>query len=270
MAAVLVVTAVTLVGVARARSTARAVETGGQASPAASPARSASAAAVPVLVELFTSEGCSSCPPADALLTELTGQQPVGGALVIGLSEHVDYWDGLGWRDPFSSPSFTARQTAYGAALQAPDIYTPQMIVDGVTSLVGSDRARGLDEIQRAAVAPKTPVHLAWQPASPSVLDVAVDASSRSAGGEVFLAVAEDGLASSVTRGENAGRRLPHTAVVRRLAKIGQTDRTGAFRTSTRVLLAPTWNPRALRLVVFAQARGVGRVSAVGAIGIPN
>src|SRR5215468_4014633 len=114
----------------------------------------------PVVVELFTSEGCSSCPPADAVLAQLQQTQPVAGAEVIALGEHVDYWNYIGWSDPFSAPVFSQRQNDYTNAFGAFSVYTPQMVVDGQTEFVGSKMSKALDAIAKAARAPKAKVQL--------------------------------------------------------------------------------------------------------------
>lgn len=218
---------------------------------------------VPVIVELFTSEGCSSCPPADKVLSQLIATQPVDGALVIGLSEHVDYWDRLGWKDPFSDARYTRRQNDYAARDTADNIYTPQMVVDGEAAFVGSDRAAALTAIRKAATRPKRAAHLAWQ--STGQLDIDIAAGNDRSASRVFLAVIEDGLANKVTRGENSGHTLPHDAVVRRLVELGQTTKEGAYRATVPVSLDAAWQRPSTHVVVWTQRPGEG-ISAVGQI----
>lgn len=217
----------------------------------------------PVVVELFTSEGCSSCPPADALLAALHKNQPVEGADVIALEEHVDYWDDLGWKDPFSSHEWTRRQEEYAGAFRNGSVYTPQMVVDGQAELVGSREHQSEKEISEGARRSKTPVTLLSNGSGAdgtTQFSVRVAKLAGSTSGdivEVWLAVAEDNLQSSVTRGENAGEQLRHTSVLRTLRKIGVADaaKDESFSGSTPVKLDPSWKQENTRLIVFVQER---------------
>ena len=225
----------------------------------------------PVLVELFTSEGCSSCPPADQLLIMLDEQQFVAEALVIPLSEHVEYWNGLGWHDPFSAPLFTQRQREYGDTLGSGTLYTPQMVVDGQTECVGSLRQIAQQAIARAAAAPKAEIGVAMtRSGSRDGVRVEVTITNMARLGpvgdtDVWLAVTEEGLATDVRRGENANRRLRHAAVVRRLEKIETLPipAPDRFAAVAQVALEPEWRIGSLRLVAFLQERESRRVLGV-------
>ena len=219
---------------------------------------------VPVVVELFTSEGCSSCPPADAVLIDLIEHQPVAGAQVIGLSEHVDYWDRQGWKDPFSDHLFTQRQTAYASTSGSTDVYTPQMFVDGSAPFVGSDRAAALAAIRRAAAQPKPPMTLSVSAAS--VFTVTIGANRATAGAPVWLAIVEDGLSSMVTGGENSGRALRHAAVTRRLTSLGKANKDGSFAHEGALELDPHWKKSALHAIVIVQPGSFGRIAAARSI----
>lgn len=228
------------------------------------------AATSAVVVELFTSEGCSSCPPADKLLAELDENQTVTGAQVIALSEHVDYWNRLGWKDPFSSAQFTERQTDYSRALHVEDIYTPQMIVDGQNQFVGNQRATALDAIAKAAQSPKASVEVAVKPLAANSITLSIQVSdvpdvSRGDRADVIVAITESGLMSNVSRGENAGRRLTHSAVTRRLVKVGTIEGKD-FNAEQAVHLESIWKRARLRAVVFVQERGSRRILGAAAI----
>src|ERR1700741_2829151 len=119
-----------------------------------------SAAAKPVLIELFTSEGCSSCPPADTLLRTLDSSQPIPGVQLIVLGEHVDYWDDLGWKDTYSAHPFTIRQQGYADRFHLASPYTPQMVADGDFEFLGSDRARANQAIAKASALPKIGIRI--------------------------------------------------------------------------------------------------------------
>lgn len=222
-------------------------------------------ARTPIVVELFTSEGCSDCPPADGVLEKLIAQ-PLGGVEVIGLGEHVDYWDHQGWKDPFSDHAFTGRQSAYAAAGGLTDIYTPQVIVDGVDEAVGNDRGAVVAAIRRAASRPKRSIALAWSSGTSGV-SIAMDPSPETANSTVFLAITEDALRTSVKRGENAGRTLDHTAVARRLIQVGKTDKEGKFMSVVPVSIDQAWKREHTRVIVFVQSDATRRITAVGSIG---
>jgi len=223
----------------------------------------------PVVVELFTSEGCSSCPPADALLARLEREQPVAGAEVVALAQHVDYWNDLGWADPFSSHEFSERQSEYAGAFGNDGVYTPQMIVDGRTEFPGGERGKAFETIAQAASEPKAEVSLARAAEQADAgdalrLSVRVMCLPKLTDGDaadVLLAVTESDLSSDVARGENAGRRLTHVCVVRALTKIGYVSAaTPPFEADPVVALDKNWRREGLRAVVFLQEHTSRRV----------
>jgi hypothetical protein len=208
---------------------------------------SADAPRVPVVVELFSSEGCSSCPPADALLARLDRDQPVAGAEVIALELHVDYWNRLGWTDPFSQASFSARQRMHAYSMNSSRIYTPQMVVDGRDELIGSSEAAAKQAIEHAAHTPHVPVKLARE-GDAIIIDVGAAPTAEGVC-HAMLATTERGLVTRVTAGENSGETLAHGPVVRTLRYVADLGATGL---QTRVV-----QPRraGTRVVVFVEAR---------------
>ncbi|MGA9508098.1 MAG: DUF1223 domain-containing protein [Candidatus Sulfotelmatobacter sp.] len=219
------------------------------------------AARNPVVVELFTSEGCSSCPPADLLLQKLVQQQPIADAEIIALEEHVDYWNHDGWIDPYSSSQWTERQQAYADVFKD-DPYTPEAVLNGRSQFVGNNRGEAAAEIRKAAGGLKAEVRitpLSADEKGSQRFHVSVNKLAGNNNGdiaEIWLAVTEDGLHSSVSRGENAGHVLQHVATLRSLRKIGIADAHNAsvaFSGDTLVKLSPDWNPENLRVVVFVQ-----------------
>ena len=213
--------------------------------------------AAAVLVELFTSEGCSSCPPADAVLARLHREQPVPGVQLVVLSEHVDYWDDLGWKDPFSDARFSDRQGRYGSR-----IYTPQVVVDGRIDVLGSDEAGIVRAAKAAARDPHGTVRLER---SAGGVRISVSGLSGYRHNDVILAVVEDGLVSKVERGENAGRTLTHAAVVRSLRQVGSVP-SGASQWSIEVPVSLEHSWKQPRLIAFVQDAATRRVLAAGAL----
>jgi len=205
-----------------------------------------------VLVELFTSEGCSSCPPADALLERLDRSQPIPGAQIVVLSEHVDYWNHIGWADPYSSPAFSARQEQYARRFRTQGPYTPQMVVDGRSEFVGSDARAAESAIRSATKRPKAAIRITEDGGS-AIIDVGSLPAGTARKAAVFAAYAADSGKQDVLRGENKWRRLNHVAIVKELKQIGTIDEQAAF--TTRIHLEP-----GARLVVFIQEFGNGPV----------
>ena len=218
-------------------------------------------APTPVLIELFTSEGCSSCPLADRQIAKLVRIQPLKQVRIIALSEHVDYWNSLGWRDPFSSAAFTDRQRAYAKSLGT-DVYTPQLVVDGAEDLVGSDRDETMKAIFRAARRPKIALDVTPPVSTDGSLEfeVTVGPQPDEIGGKLLLwtALAEDGLVVEVARGENGGRELSHDGVARRLDNRGSVE-PGETR-GLSFELDPAWDADNLRVVAFLERARDGRI----------
>jgi hypothetical protein len=235
---------------------------GAQSAAAATPQERA------VLVELFTSEGCSSCPPADALLQRLNGVRVEPGVLIVALSEHVTYWNRLGWIDPFSQEQFTQRQSAYGERFQLDSVYTPQVVVNGEHQVLGSDGRAILGAVSARDQTMPVTVRILEAQRSNGALLVTYTSEGKLPGAELFAVVADDLDTSTVPRGENAGRTLTHVAVARSLRRVGPLGQAG---TQSFTLALPT-QPKghgeaALHLVLFAQAPGLGRVLSVDSRG---
>jgi hypothetical protein len=227
-----------------------------------------SAAETPILIELFTSEGCSSCPPADALLEQMDTSQPVSGAQLIVLSEHVNYWDHDGWKDPYSSSSATERQNEYVRALGLKTAYTPQFIVDGASEFRMGSTAKSTEVFQKAMSAGKVRVNVSSpiiEGTTPPTLRtrVEIDGSSERHNADVYVAVALDHAESQVLRGENGGKHLRHVAVVEQLKRVGKLEKGGSFSQDLDLKLKPGMNSANVRIIVFVQEPGPGRVVGV-------
>lgn len=212
-----------------------------------------------VLVELFTSEGCSSCPSADQVLTHLQAQ-PVPGVDIITLSEHVSYWNYLGWNDPYSQDVFTNRQKLYAAKFRRPSVYTPQMVIDGKTEFVGSNYAQALADIRSSAKKAKADIDLGGSKRTSDQLflrgKISLSEGLRGRRASIFAALVEDNLSSSVKSGENAGSRLAHSSVVRELIELDEIKGAEPLLIQKTIKLPVRLQAKNLRLVIFVQAPG--------------
>ncbi|MGC1360891.1 MAG: DUF1223 domain-containing protein [Silvibacterium sp.] len=229
-----------------------------QSHTAAGPAQSGA-----VLVELFTSEGCSSCPPADELLRQINGGETAAGQLIVGLSEHVSYWNNLGWRDPFSADVYTQRQENYGAHFGLSGVYTPQIVVNGREQLVGNDR--GALEAAFATEAQRKHIELRISSVKVTEKDVTFSYSAMDLppNGSIQLVavLVDDTDRSNVARGENSGRQLTHAFVARALARLGPLGETNQRTMS--LPLPPSFHVSSgtgHHLVLFAQQDRTGAI----------
>jgi hypothetical protein len=232
--------------------------------------RTATGPRQPVLVELFTSEGCSSCPPADRLLIKLQQEQPVPEAEIIILGEHVDYWNYIGWTDRFSSPQFSNRQTDYARNFNLGSIYTPQMVVDGREELNGADERAAQRTIMQATESPKAAITLMAKEGVADITVSGINLIRHAKKARLMLAITEDNVVTEVKRGENGGRTLRHAGVVRSLAEVGSFKLDGdSIRTSKPFSLPSDVPVQDLRLVAFLQEDGTRRVLGITSTRLP-
>lgn len=221
-------------------------------------------APVPILVELFTSEGCSSCPPADRLIQKLDTYQPIAGAQLIVLSEHVTYWDHDGWKDPNSSAALTERQSSYESSLGDPTPATPQLIVDGTHEVRLQEVSQMEGLLNKLKTDAKIPVRIGEIKFEdgPRVLHahIETDANSAKHNADVYVAVAFNHVESQVLHGENGGKRLVHVAVVQQLKKLEKLPKGKSFAQDIQLKIPPDADPKNLRLIAFVQESGLKEV----------
>ena len=216
-----------------------------------------------VLVELFTSEGCSDCPPADELLRQIDRKQTGAGKLIVGVSEHVTYWNHLGWSDPFSLDESDQRQNAYSEKFGLNGVYTPQMVVNGTVEFVGSDNAKLSAALQKEDRHPfAVDIRIASVDLGANKLNVTFSADGvfPSQGVEVIAVLADETDRSNVQRGENSGHTLTHVAVARSIAKVA-TLKGAAAESTAQIPLPPLFRKtQSHHLILIAQTTGTGPV----------
>lgn len=216
-----------------------------------------------VLIELFTSESCSDCPPADELLRQVSGRQIEDGQLIVGISEHVTYWNSLGWRDPFSADQYTERQNAYATHFGLDSVYTPQMVVNGREQFVGSDRRALVAALASEAERKQIELHITSAQIAGKNIAFSYSAMSLPTNDSLQLVavMVDDMDRSSVSRGENSGRNLTHVSVARAIAPLGALHETEQQSVSLPLPPSFTANPGVgHHLVLFAQQNGYGAV----------
>jgi hypothetical protein len=223
----------------------------------------ASVAPTPVLAELFTSEGCSSCPAADRYIQALD-TQPIPGIQVIVLSEHVDYWNHEGWTDPYSSPDFSERQRIYGNHFRLADVYTPQLIIDGQVQTLGNRPSEVEAALREAGNRSKAVMQISHLSLEQNRLRFRIDVPPINLSGvrtvDVYVTLALNHAETQVTRGENANQRLTHTAVVRKIKRLGKLAPGQQLSQAGELKLDAKTASQNLRVVAFLQDPGSGRI----------
>jgi hypothetical protein len=212
---------------------------------------------------LFTSEGCSDCPPADELLQKVDQKQTESGQLILGISEHVTYWNYLGWTDPFSQEMYSERQSAYGARFGLDSVYTPQMVVNGAVQFVGSDSSKLLQALRQEGLqAQSVDVRIVSASMANGLLRVTYSARGEfpPQGLDMIAVLTDDTDRTSVRRGENSGRTLTHVAVARSLTRITKLKAQEPESTVQLALPPSVQGSHAHHLILFAQTAGTGRV----------
>lgn len=218
-------------------------------------------AKTPVLVELFTSQGCPTCPAADKVLAQLETTQPVAGAEIITLAWHVNLWDSFNWKDEFSSPVFTQRQVIYSRTLFISEIYTPQMFVDGTIHFIGSKSDKATKAITQAIKTAKPEIDLSM---NGEKLLINIPKLPKHETATVYLAFTEDNLVRKIGRGNNEGKTLEHPSVARRLQAIAAIDaQLQQFKAETFLQIQPEWNRENLKIIVFVQENATRKILAV-------
>ncbi len=209
-----------------------------------------------VVLELFTSEGCSSCPPADRLLQSLDEKQPFSGAMLVVLSEHVDYWNGDGWVDPYSSKLFSARQQSYAQHFGLDSVYTPEIVIDGQQETVGGNAVAIRSAVAEAARNQKVALTLADTVRQGNQIKfhlTSADLPAAQGPVTVWVALAENRVRSNVAGGENGGRSLSHVAVVRALASVGTVKGGSSFSKDVTIPMPSGLGSNGFRIVAFLQ-----------------
>ncbi len=219
-----------------------------------------------VLLELYTSEGCPTCPPADALLARLEREQPFADTEIITLALHVDYWNSVTWKDVYSSPLFSRRQQIYSQALKINQSYTPQMIVDGRGEFTGNNSAKAHKAITDAAKISKATIEI-----KPNATNYKIKISNLPLheNATVFLAITEDNLASNRKSELKSNKKAEHISVVRELKSLGMLAAAQTnLEIETALQIEPTWKKDNLKLVVFVQENASRRILGVSRIKI--